>query len=179
VKVDPLARLAAQSTTEWRLEIWKAALPLVPQYLIKGKGYTFDPRDLYLGFESASGSSGNVYYGTIVAGDYHNGPLSVVIPFGILGVITFTWFLVASIRAMNYYCKFGNPDLLIPNRFLLAAFIAKIILFVTVFGAFYSDLATFTGLIGLAVSLNGPQEELAVEEPVEEEVPEAAFEGLR
>jgi hypothetical protein len=41
------------------------------------------------------------------------------------------------------------------NRFLLAYFITKTIFFFCVFGNFYSDLAMFTGLVGVSISLNG------------------------
>ena len=88
-------------------------------------------------------------------GDYHNGPLSVIIPFGIYGVLAFLWFVFASLRLMWRYLKFGDPNLRKINALLLAAFGAKVLLFLTVFGALSSELVFFTGLIGLSVALNG------------------------
>ncbi len=38
---------------------------------------------------------------------------------------------------------------------LLALFAARIVLFLTVFGGLYSDLAHFVGLMGMSISLNG------------------------
>ena len=94
----------------------------------------------------------------MVAGDYHNGPLSVIIPFGLLGAIAFTWMLAAAIRLLYHYHRFGDPALQRVNTFLLAAFVAKTLFFVFIFGALYSDLITFIGLVGLAISLNGAPE---------------------
>ena len=90
-----------------------------------------------------------------LSADYHSGPLSLILPFGIFGVIGFLWFIAAALRVLYRNCKFGNPLYLRSNRFILAFFIAKLILFFFVFGGFYSDLAIFTGLAGLSVSLNG------------------------
>ena len=41
------------------------------------------------------------------------------------------------------------------NAFLLAAFVARILFFVFIYGAFYAELYQFTGLVGLGVALNG------------------------
>ena len=92
----------------------------------------------------------------MVAGDYHNGPLSIVIPFGIWGLIGFGWFLVAASRFLYHNYRFGDPALQRINTLLLAVFLAKIVFFFLIFGALYSDLYAFTGLAGLSASLNGP-----------------------
>ena len=91
----------------------------------------------------------------LVAGDYHNGPLSVLIPFGIFGFLAFLWLIGACIRLLYYFHRYGDPALQRINTFLLASFLAKIALFLFVFGAVSNDLFSFLGLVGLAVSLNG------------------------
>lgn len=93
--------------------------------------------------------------GFTVSGDYHSGPLTVIIPFGIWGVIGFLWFLAASFKVLWRNYKYGDPDLLRINRFLLSYFAAKTILYFFVFGGFYLDLMQFIGIIGFSVSLNG------------------------
>jgi len=40
------------------------------------------------------------HYGAELAGDYHNGPLSVIIPFGVFGVIAFVWFLLRASKGL-------------------------------------------------------------------------------
>ena len=155
VKVDPLVKQSAQVSTEWRLEIWKNVWPDVPRYLFKGKGYALDPHELYGTWDNAVRGYARSTEVAAMAGDYHNGPLSVVIPFGIYGVAAFVWFLAAGVRVLlqNYRC--GDPELRTINGLLLSLFVTRIIFFFFVFGALYHDLFQFTGLAGLSVALNG------------------------
>lgn len=155
INVDPIARESAAATYEWRLEMWKRLLPEIPRYLIKGKGYAVDATDLYLAQNAQMlGLDAGTSVST-VAGDYHNGPLSVIIPFGIFGVLAFAWFIIASFRTLHHNYRYGDPALERINRYLLAAFFAKLVFFLTVFGSLYVDLAVFTGIVGMSVSLNG------------------------
>jgi hypothetical protein len=96
-----------------------------------------------------------------LAGDVHNGPLSVLIPFGLYGTLAFVWFLVAGLRVLHRNWKFGDPALRNVNTLLLAAFAAHVVLFVCVFGALQVDMAIFAGLLGLSVALNGAEPEPA------------------
>ena len=80
-----------KASTEWRIDMWKAVLPSVPRYFFLGKGYGLDANDLYMSFESAY-RQGEASATSQVAGDYHNGPLTLIIPLGIWGVIGFVWF---------------------------------------------------------------------------------------
>lgn len=148
--VDSLAEANARASSEWRFAIWKEVLPDVPRYLLKGKGYSIDPADL-----DPISSSLDTVAGVKAAGDYHSGPLSVLIPLGAFGLFGFLWFLVASARVLYRYYRFGDPNLRAINGFLFASFIAKGFSFFFVFGSFYSDLFIFVGLIGVAISLNG------------------------
>jgi hypothetical protein len=167
IKVDQLVRDSAYASTEWRLEMWKNVLPQVPQYFFKGKGFAVDPNDLFMANQSASRALEGATAGAALAGDYHNGPLSLIIPFGIWGVLAFGYFIFVSARTMRYYLHHGDPGLKSANTFILAFFIAKVIFFLLIFGSFWSDLCFFTGLIGLSVSING--EPRTVVEPVTEE----------
>ena len=155
VRIDPVAREGAQGSTDWRVEMWKEALPQVPKYLIKGKGYVIDPSDLFMAEVATFRGFGIQAAGALVAGDYHNGPLSVLIPFGIFGLVAFMWLIVASLRLLYFHYRFGDPALHRINTFLLAAFVAKTLAFLVIFGGFSSDLYGFLGLVGLSVSLNG------------------------
>lgn len=155
IKVDQMVRDSADSSTEWRLEMWRNVMPQVPKYFLKGKGFSVDPNDLFMASQSAVRGLEGSSAGAALAGDYHNGPLSIAIPFGVWGLIGFGWFLVASGRTMRHFQRFGDPSLRIINTFLFSYFIAKVIFFVVIFGSFWSDLYSFTGLIGLSISLNG------------------------
>jgi O-antigen ligase len=154
--IDPAMRADAQGSSEWRLRMWKAVLPQVPQYLFMGKGYAISPNDLlYMVGPTATTAISEDQWGAALAGDYHNGPLSVLIPFGIWGMLAFLWLLVASVRVVYRNYKYGEASLKTVNAFLLAMFISRIIMFFGIFGALSSDMMFFVGLLGLSVSLNG------------------------
>jgi hypothetical protein len=152
LRLDPIAKNSAEDSSDWRLTMWKHVAPQIPEYLIIGKGYSFNASDLAMMTSFQSENRTDTFE---LSGTYHNGPLSVIIPFGIFGCIGFIWFLVAAIRVFhsNYY--YGDPACRHINALLLAYFIAKTIIFLVVYGSFYSDLASFTGLVGLSISLNG------------------------
>jgi hypothetical protein len=176
LKLDPVARLSAEGSSEWRLEIWRFLLPQIPQYLFLGKGLTFDANDMAMNMTIANQVDSDPGGQANLAGDYHSGPLSVIITFGIWGCIAFLWFLVASIQVLWANYKYGEPEIKKLNSFLIAYFIAKTALFLFIFGGFHSDFVGFVGVIGLSISLNG-----GVAKPVPAVVanPRPAFNRLR
>ncbi len=155
VNVDPIARSDAGASTQWRLDMWKILLPQIPQYLLKGKGYTIDPGHLYMAEQLAASGNGSTIDVAILSGNYHNGPLSALIPFGIFGFLSFIWFLWAGGRMLYCNYRWGDPSLRHFNTFLLVYYLAKVVFFFLVVGQLNSDLFFFTGLIGLSISLNG------------------------
>ncbi len=154
LEIDPAARADAQSSLEWRLEMWKVLLTQVRQYFFLGKGYAIDPADLYLIQESMRRGLAKGFEGAIVSGDYHSGPLSILIPFGIFGLIAFVWFLAAGLRVLYRNYRYGDPSLTKLNTLLLSYFATHVVFYFVGFGSLHSDLALFTGLIGLSVALN-------------------------
>jgi hypothetical protein len=152
VNIDPVARLNAQASSEWRLKVWRDVLPQVPQYLILGKGYGFSGSDLALVKISERGQSN--LESTELVGDYHNGPLSVLIPFGLFGLAGFVWFVWAGLRVAYQNYQFGDPAYRHINAFIFASLVVKLVFFLLVFGAFPSDIGAMVGLIGLSVALN-------------------------
>jgi hypothetical protein len=92
---------------------------------------------------------------SMVAGDYHNGPLSTIIPLGLWGMIGLIWLLGAGTKVLYRNYRYGDPALRLINTLFLTLFITQSIVFFTMFGAFNSQLYLFTGLLGLSVSLNG------------------------
>lgn len=150
VKVD------TESSSEWRINIWKRVVPQIPQYLLIGKGLGINAAEMQ-SLTTISPNTGLAEAGeewTELAADYHNGPLSVIVPFGIGGVIGFLWFLAACYRVLKRNYLYGNPAYTKLNRFLLAFFVMKVIVFFVIFGNLYTDLAAFVGIVGLSVSLN-------------------------
>jgi hypothetical protein len=167
--LDPMAKLSANASSEWRLQMWRELTPQIPEYLIVGKGYSFKASDAVKLQDTSAGLEG-----TELVGDYHNGPLSVLLTFGIFGVIGFVWFLIAGLRVVQRNYQFGEPHLQRINTFIFAFYLTRIIIFFTVFGSLYSDMATFTGLVALSISLNGG---VAKPEPLPE--PKVAYNRFR
>ena len=155
IDIDPAIRVGAQSSVDWRLEIWKRVLPSVPQYLFLGKGYAIDAAELRMLSEGFRQSAVDQSEAAILVGDYHNGPLTLIIPLGIFGVIGFLWFVWAGFRVLLNNLRHGDPALFHINAFLFASFAAKVLFFLFIFGSFYSEFMLMTGLIGLSVSING------------------------
>ena len=91
VHISAAARADADSSSGWRLAMWKAVLPQVPKHLMLGKGYGLTEEDFTAMFIASSSADFAQDWGAAIAGDYHNGPLSVILPFGIWGVFAFLW----------------------------------------------------------------------------------------
>lgn len=177
VNVDPVVRLDAEGSTTWRVQIWQRMLPDIPKYFLKGKGYAMNPEELMM-LQGVKGDAQILTQeGAVLAGDYHSGPLSLIIPFGIFGVAGFFWFLAASLKLLQQNYRFGDPSLLRINTFLFGYFIVKVFTFFFIFGSVHSDMGPMAALVGLSVSLNGgvcqPPEalpETAMVEPMSAEV---------
>jgi hypothetical protein len=155
VKVDPEVRADAEYSAEWRFEMWRLLVPQIPKYLWLGKGYRIDPGELYIADLAGARGEASTYDVSMVAGDYHSGPLSTIIPLGLLGAIAFLWLLGAGIKVLYRNYRYGDPALQNINAFFLAFFIMEIIVFFGIFGALNSQLFVFTGILGMSVSVNG------------------------
>jgi hypothetical protein len=156
LKVDPIARQDAQGTLNWRIEMWKALLPQVPQHLLLGKGFAITHEDYeMMGWNSPFQTVDASQQGLALSHDYHNGPLSVVLPFGIWGVIVFLWFMVASLRVMYCNFRYGDPSLQTINTLLWAYLLFQFGSFVFLGGAFADNMMRFIGPLGLSIAING------------------------
>jgi len=155
VKVDLAAKEDAQASADWRFDMWKAELPQVPEHLILGKGYVLTQQDYEFATSRTFGIISSDQNGSAVAGDYHNGPLSVILPFGIWGAIAFLWLLAAGIRATYNNYKYGDPSLQNINTLLFSLFVGHAIAFFLIFGAMEADTLSFAAMLGLSISLNG------------------------
>lgn len=155
IPVKEAAKADSEISSNWRKEIWKRVTPEVWEHFWLGKGLTSSARNYYLETQAYRYGLADEYEMTILAGDYHNGPLTLIIPFGIWGVLAFIAFLLASLRVMWRNRQAGTGWLPNINRVILSVFITKIIFFFGVFGSFATDFFGFVGLIGLSVSLNG------------------------
>ncbi len=157
LQIDPAAQKDAQESWDWRVKIWHGVLPQVSQYLWLGKGYLISPLDynFVMGWDASIHSQFAENEGLALSDDFHNGPLSIVIPLGIWGIIGFLWFLVVTARVLYANYRYSPPSLKTINTFLFAYFVGEAFFFLIIYGSFYEDLLQFTVALGLSVSLNG------------------------
>ncbi len=157
LSIDPQAEMDAKASWTWRYEMWKELLPQIPRRLLLGKGYGFSSEDFqFMGRDSAFHPKDPLQGGLGLSGDYHNGWLSVLLIFGLWGMITFLWFAVAGIYVLYCNYRYGDASLRTVNTFLLAAFVVRFLLFMSVSGTgLHMDLSALVGWLGLGVSLNG------------------------
>ncbi len=154
VKVDPQAKADAAATVDWRVTMWRIMVPEIPRYLLLGKGYSFSGSEFYLTQEAVKKG---IYFGfeeALVTGDYHNGLLTLLIPFGVWGMIGFLWLGGAGLWVLWRNWRYGDEVLRQVNTFLLAYFAARFLFYFTLYGKFDQDLFVFTGTVGLSISLN-------------------------
>jgi len=147
-------RADTDASSEWRFQIWRLVWPEVPKYLLLGKGYALDPVELDMTTLAARTGAISNYEEALYAGDYHNGLLSVLVPFGLLGLVAFFWLLGAGIKVLYCNHRFGDARLKQVNGVLLSYFLTQCVFFFFVFGALNVQLVAFLGILGISVSLN-------------------------
>ncbi len=154
--IDLTAKLDAQGTLDWRVQIWKTVIPDVPRYFLFGKGFAYNGTDYYLTAEAVRrGVIYTVDEATLINGTYHQGILTIIIPFGIWGLLLFAWFCWSALKTLFRNYRYGSESLRLINVFLLSMFICRLVFFIFLYGQFEMDLPMFVGLIGLSTSLNG------------------------
>ena len=155
INFDSRVEHDAAGTTDWRLQIWKVMIPQIPHYLWLGKGYAYSATDSYLTTEATLRGLASSYEEILISGNYHSGPLTLIIPFGIFGVLAFAWFCVSGFRILYRNYRFGDPEIKNVNTFLISYFSAYLLFFLSVYGQFDLDLYIFTGVVGFSIALNG------------------------
>lgn len=158
LKLDPAVKFSAEVSSTWRLEMWQHAVTEVPKYLFKGKGYKISMDDIYMVSYSIRQGKAASWEGAFETGAYHNGPLTVLIIFGIYGFVAFLWLIIAGIRYLYRVRRDSPPELRQINNFLLGTFLVQSVYFLFIYGSFSDDLFKFTGILGLSVALNIPYE---------------------
>jgi hypothetical protein len=153
--ISPEARMSADDSTQWRINMWKALLPQIPPHLLLGKGYAISMEDFQFMGYSAFHAVDESQQSLALSGDYHSGPLSVIIPFGIWGAIVFLWLLIAVAWAMYCNYRYGDESLRTINTFMWAFILLFIFQFLFLFGALNSELMPLAATVGFSLALNG------------------------
>jgi hypothetical protein len=157
IDIDPVVRMDAANSSEWRIKLWKSVLPQIPRHLLVGKGFALTSEDYDYSISTATGNMKEFSEDqnwAALAGEYHNGPLSVIITFGIWGAIAFIWFMIAAFLVVYRNFRYGDPSLKTVNAFLLATFVVRGLMFLFVVGGIQYDLQAFAGYIAMSIALN-------------------------
>jgi O-antigen ligase len=159
LKLDPGARIDAEGSRKWREDIWRDTWPKVPQYLLLGKGYALSKEDFLMmgdgtfsnGIEMQMDKSMTAL---AISGDYHNGPLSTLMPFGVWGAISIIWVMLASLYVLVRNYRYGDAELKTVNAFFMVVCIQQCIGFCFLFGSYSDDIGKFAKLVGFSIALN-------------------------
>ncbi|MBI1176049.1 hypothetical protein GC207_01270 [bacterium] len=155
--IDPAAKRDAASTIEWRVDMWKVVVRDVPKYLFLGKGYVFSGRDLELTTMAVQRGLYSAFEDTLVTGNYHQGFLTLIIPFGIWGFLAFAWFALVGFKILYRNYRWGDPRFKNINIFLLNIYTVRMFFYWFLYGQFDLDLIAFVSFVALSIAVNGPQ----------------------
>jgi len=160
---DPVAKLDAQGSSEWRFQMWEIALTS-DKYIhnkIFGDGFGFLRADLENGIAQmmgqATASEGDLQQEQfLIDGDFHSGPVSAIRFVGVVGLILFillmlqttsyAWSVTKRSFGTGYqFCVlfFAIPAILYPIKFLF------------IFGDFKLGLLEILFFIGMLKMLEG------------------------
>jgi hypothetical protein len=154
--ISPDAKQSADDSTQWRIDMWKALLPQIPPHLLLGKGYAISLEDFQMmGHDVAFHAADASQQGLALASDFHNGPISVILPFGIWGAIVFLWLVIAGMWAMYCNYRHGDESLRTINTFLWVSCLLFIVRFFFLFGTLSTDMMYYAAMVGLSVAVNG------------------------
>lgn len=172
IKADAMA--SAQDSLNWRLNMWSALMQEeVPQHIWVGKGYAFAKEDYTEMMNNGVMSEEESHFdpgqnGFALAGDYHNGMLSLVIPFGVWGVLAFLWYSGAGLWVLYRNVRYCGPEMRTINNVLFILFFNEVVSYVSCIGglALPTDIILLNGYLGMGVMLNN-----GVCKPVRAEAP--------
>ena len=103
------AGASAAMTTEWRIELWRQLLPMVPDYLWIGRGLAFNTTAANSAIALASDQgTRHVYFAAVHL--YHNGPLWFVLDLGLPGFAAGLVFMVGGIVHYGRTLRRIPPD---------------------------------------------------------------------
>jgi len=153
---------SAEDSTNWRFDMWKALLPQIPPHLLLGTGYAIAPEEFneMMGTDTAMATAAGQFdpgqNSLALSSDFHNGMLSIVLCFGIWGVLAFIWFAFAGLRVMYLNMKYGDPALYHVNSLLFILFLDEVASYLSCVAglSLAVDIGYFTGYLGFSIALN-------------------------
>jgi len=158
LKLNPDVVADAQGSTQWRENMWAALWPQVPDYLLLGKGYSMSEEDFQKiggGVFVNEGAGVDASQDALaISGDYHSGPLTTLIPFGLWGGIGIVWLQAVSLWVGYRNYRYGDPEIRTFNAYCFAFGIVGTFGFYFVFGGFADSVEGMAKGLGFSIALN-------------------------
>lgn len=132
---DIMAR-NAQSSTEWRFTIWTECLRQAPKYFLIGRGIAFNVWETVHNLGASDVQRQSQWF-MFLTHSYHSGPMTLLVDYGIPGLIVMLMIHIAFIRKCFKIGKdivFGNTHLSRFTCFFIALVVQQIFSFWFLFG---------------------------------------------
>lgn len=164
VKVEGYIRADVDRSVDWRLELWERGVKLVPQYWLVGKGYAFNAEELFRARESTRFFNDEFEW-AIVGNNFHQGPLSLMIGFGTIGLVSgLTIFYLFCRRHYKMHdLEWRDARLRLAHQVFTAQLIGSCASFILIFGDVQSsfpgilfNIALLEGIAAAGTYQNGP-----------------------
>ncbi len=153
-KWDPLVKAQAESSTEWRVIMWREAL-MTDKYIqnkVWGDGFGFSRNKLMsmMSIQTVNQTDENSRETAATAGDFHSGPVSTIRFVGYVGgVLYYTLLGVMFTRAWRMIRRsFSTPYVLL-GLFVGVPLLIEPFYFTFVFGGYQDGLATTIFGVGM------------------------------
>jgi hypothetical protein len=101
-KVDESTMRNASGSIEWRVDIWKYCLERAPEYLIVGRGSAFDVQDTVANLGKNDMATFSPWF-AFQTRMYHSGPMSLLIDYGLPGLLVAIWLSILLFRRFWMY----------------------------------------------------------------------------
>ena len=132
INVEESALTDASGSEDFRILIWRSVIDVIPKYFILGKGVTFSS-DYFRWIEGTEPGSIEDF---VVTGNLHNGPLSLVISFGIFGFFVAISIFFCTIIDINKVKKkvWFLPNLKSYFITIYSLFVVEVFVFIFIYG---------------------------------------------
>ena len=145
VKVSHEASFNAEGSVDWRVEIWKYCLEQAPQYLVLGRGSTFNAQETASGLGSHDIATFSPWF-AFETRSYHSGPLTLLVDYGLAGLIVGIWLTFVIVRRFLKAANWLGKNDTFESRYTLY-FISQLIWMWPAFFLVYGDAPGLSKLI--------------------------------
>ncbi|MFO1523985.1 MAG: O-antigen ligase family protein [Kiritimatiellia bacterium] len=169
-RVDPIVRIDADRSSSWRVEMWRDILQTeVRPHLVVGRGFSFDPNKLTPRFGRDIDQWASLQ-NFIISGNFHNGPLSALVLFGIPGLLTLLVLMFSSIakHLRIHKMEWHDPVLQHIHFIFLCYFIYSTLAFLLIYGDLAPWMSNYLSILCLMEILGHTRREEVDALPVHE-----------